>query len=131
MDKRFNAPLYNIPYYQNLNNKLEREVGNYLRSKVSNPKNYSNDLRHQYVSALYSMNKGKKKSDMLGRLNEIFNVSEAEAGNMYDKKIDMYNNKIGNEYGERYKNLTNKQLLDKLFADYYINRNNRIREIGF
>ena len=131
MDKRFNKSLFNIPYYSRLNNNLEREVGDFLRNTVPNPKNYSNDLRHQYTSAMYARNKGADKARLLGKLNEIFNISEAEPYNNQDKRIDLYNNNVGISYANKYNNLSNKELLQKLFNDYYINRNNRLRELGY
>lgn len=131
MDNRFNKSLLNIPYYNRLNAILDREVGDFLRSKVPNPKNYSNDLRHQYTSAMYARNKGGNTTRNLGRLNEWFNISELEPYNREDKKIDLYNNDIGIQYANRYRNLSNKELLQKLFNDYYVNRNNRLKELGY
>ena len=131
VDREFNKSLANLLYYNNLNNKLEREVGDYLRNKVPNPKNYSNDLRHQYVSAIYSRNKGSNNTKLLGQLNEIFNISEAEPYNRIDKQVDLYNNNIGIEYGQRYPNISRQQLLDILFNDYYNNRNNRLKQLGY
>ena len=61
MDKEFDRPIniFTLPYYNNVNKQLEREVGDWLRANAyANPKRYSNDLRHQYASALYARNIG-------------------------------------------------------------------------
>lgn len=84
IDKEFDRPLNvqikgvetgipdlkNYFYYSNLNDKFEHEVGDFLKKNTNAPKLYSNDLRHQYVSALYARNLGENKAKWLGDLNE-------------------------------------------------------------
>ena len=48
-----------------------------------------------------------------------------------DKQVDLYNNNIGIGYGQRYPNISRQQLLDILFNDYYNNRNNRLKQLGY
>ena len=131
MDKQFNKPLFNLFYYERLNNDLEKDVGDFLRSKTQKPKDYSNDIRHQYTSAMYARNKGENITRKLGKLHEMLNISEGEPNNDKDKAIDLFNNDIGIEYGNRYPNVDKQQLLNMLFRDYEINRQNRIKKLGF
>lgn len=131
MDEQFNKPLFNLFYYSRLNNDLEKDVGDFLRSKTQRPKDYSNDIRHQYVSAMYARNKGEDITKLLGSLHEILNLSEGEVNNKKDKAIDLYNNNIGIQYGKRYPDVSKQQLLDLLFNDYETNRRNRNNKLGF
>lgn len=116
-DKEFDRPLNfkNITYYQDLNNKYERELGNFLRKNTTSPFVYSNDLRHQYVSALYTRNLGANKAKMLGDLNEIFNFS---GSGRYDTQVDKLNNQIGRNYGLKYATTSRDRLLWQLLNDW-------------
>lgn len=106
----------NYQYYKSLNNKLELEVGNFLREKTNNPKLYSNDIRHQYVSALYARNFGEDKAKWLGNFNERASIGTGSG--MYDTKIDKINNEIGIMYAKKYPNVSRRQLLEILWQDY-------------
>lgn len=132
MDKEFNRPmnLKNIFYYNNdVNKQLEQEVGDWLRANAyANPKVYSNDLRHQYASAIYARNLGDKITRMLGNLNEVF---DAGASGRNDTEIDKYNNNLGIQYGLKYPNVSKQELLRTMFNDYNTNKQNRIRELGY
>nr|QGT49703.1 hypothetical protein Melaina855_0900 [uncultured Candidatus Melainabacteria bacterium] len=125
-DKDFTPSLWNIPYYQNLNNKLEHEVGDFLNSKTNNPKLYSNDIRHQYVSALYAKNKGIGKAKFLGNLNEFFDANQS---GREDTEVDQINNQIGREYAIRYSNLSKSELLNKLLLDWDMNKQRQQRQM--
>lgn len=122
IDKEFNQPLYNLMYYKKLNNDLEHEVGNYLRERTNSPKLYSNDLRHQYVSALYARNFGNKTAKYLGDFNEIGDFGQSGRA---DSEVDKINNEIGRNYGNQYNNLPRSQLFDVIFNDYDKNLNYR------
>jgi hypothetical protein len=129
-DAEFNKPLQvssikdlpnllNYKYYIDLNNKLDREVGDFLRAEAPNPKFYSNDLRHQYVSALYARNLGEDTARRLGDLNELTNLS---GSGTEDTKIDQINNEIGRQYGLKYPTMPRGELLYKLLSDHHANR---------
>ena len=83
------ANINNYNYYKSLNDKFEVEVGNFLRKKTDNPKSYSNDIRHQYVSALYARNLGIEKAKWLGNFNEKASIGSGSGFN--DTKIDKIN----------------------------------------
>ncbi|MBQ2871687.1 hypothetical protein IJE86_08295, partial [bacterium] len=85
-DSDFNRPLSvnnineighlgNLFYYKKLNEKLEQDVGDFLRKNTVSPSLYSNDIRHQYVSALYTRNLGANWAALLGEINEIFDFN--------------------------------------------------------
>lgn len=118
-DKEFNQPLWNIPYYKKFNEQLEQEVGDLLRTKTSVPKLYSNDLRHQYASAIYARNVGNDKAKFLGDLNEW---TDFMGSGRYDTELDKINNEIGRGYGLANPNITRSQLFDLLMADYQKNK---------
>lgn len=93
---------------------LEQEVGDFLRANVPNPKYYSNDLRHQYASAIFTQKYDPKTAKRLGDLNEFldFNQSGRE-----DTEIDQENNRIGREYGQKYPNYDKQQLLKMMLQN--------------
>lgn len=132
IDNDFNKPIWNLPYYAySLNNKLEHEVGDFLRENTNSPKLYSNDLRHQYTSALYTRNKGANIAKGLGDLNEFFDFN---GSGREDTEIDKINNQIGREYGLKYPNLSRGELLYKLLTDWDNNvkrQNNEMRQKGY
>lgn len=116
VDKEFNRTLWNIPYYTGLNRQLEREVGDFLRSKVPNPKLYSNDLRHQYGAALYARNFNPTTTRVLGNLAEAFDLGLSGWDDYY---TDKRNNEIGIKYGMKYPNASKQQLLEIMFNNIY------------
>ena len=126
IDKEFNQPAWNIFYYNGKLGDIEKEVGSFLNNSVPNPKFYSNDLRHQYTSALFARNLGANTAKRFGELNEIFNLS---GSGTKDSKIDRINNDIGIEYGLKYKDIPKNELLYKLLTDHSANverRNKRM-----
>lgn len=130
MDREFDRPIniFTLPYYNNLNKQLEREVGDWLKTNAyANPKRYSNDLRHQYASALYARNVGSDLTNKLGMLNEMF---DASGSGRDDTSIDKYNNSIGIQYGMNNPNLSKQELLKLLFNDWQNNVDRRRADIG-
>ena len=109
--------LINYNYYDNLNDKLEYEVGDFLEKYTNSPKLYSNDIRHQYVSALYARNFDEKTAKWLGDLNEILHFGRTGSGN-YDSNLDQLNNEIGRNYARKYPNISKEQLLQILLNDW-------------
>lgn len=115
IDKEFTQPAWNIFYYNGKLGDIEKEVGSFLNKSVPNPKFYSNDLRHQYTSALFARNLGENPTRFFGELNEIFGSS---GGGRTDREIDKINNNIGIEYGLKYKDMPRNELLYKLLTDH-------------
>ena len=103
-------------YYKTLNKKFENEVGDFLKNVTINPRLYSNDIRHQYVSAIYARNLGAEKAKWLGNFNE--RVSIGSGSGLYDSKIDKINNEIGIMYAQKYPNISRNELLEILWRDY-------------
>ncbi len=136
IDKEFDRPLNiqikdfdtrvpnlsNYLYYNNLNLKLEQEVGNFLKSNTYSPQLYSNDIRHQYVSALYARNFGQEQAKWLGDLNEKLHFGNTGSG-AYDTALDQLNNEIGRQYAKKYPSVTREQLLQILLNDWEKNSN--------
>lgn len=114
--------LQNYSYYENLNRQLEYEVGEFLEKHTNSPKLYSNDIRHQYVSALYARNFDEKTAKWLGDLNEILHFGRTGSGN-YDSNLDQLNNEIGRNYAKKYPNMPKEQLLQILLNDWEKNSN--------
>ena len=71
--KGHNTGIPNLIYYNNLNKKLDYEVGDFLEKHTNSPKLYSNDIRHQYVSALYARNLGEKNEKTNYNINNCSN----------------------------------------------------------
>lgn len=118
-DEEFNKPLDwkhlgNLFYYNNLNKKLDHEVGSFLEKNTPFPKAYSNDLRHQYTSALYARNLGENIAKILGDWNEYTNLGMS---GREDTNLDQFNNRIGREYGLKYPNMPKEELLHTLLND--------------
>lgn len=134
VDKEFDRPLNiqvknydtgipnlsNYSYYNDLNTKLEQEVGDFLRANTNSPQLYSNDIRHQYVSALYARNLGQEQAKWLGDLNEKLHFSNTGSG-AYDTALDQLNNEIGRQYAQKYPNATKEELLQILLNDWQKN----------
>lgn len=65
-------------------------------------------LRHSYVSAVYVIEYGEEKADLLGRLNELITLErDSKMENM-----DLWNNSVGRSYGKKAKR--GKELFDLL-----------------
>lgn len=107
---------------------LEQEVGDFLRTQTANPKLYSNDLRHQYASAIMAQKYGENQAKFLGDLNEFFNFN---ASGRYDTEIDKYNNQIGRKYAQMYPNYTKQQFLNEFYKNNYEIQQQRKKDIGF
>lgn len=105
---------------------LEQEVGDYLRKVTNAPQVYSNDLRHQYAAAVFTQIRGEKLTRSLGKANEIYGFLSGHD----DRKIDLYNNDIGIEYGLKFPNASRADLLQILFQDYAKNKSDRMKNIG-
>ena len=124
IDNDFEKPIWDINYYNNvLNPKIQQEVGDFLRSKTNAPQLYSNDIRHQYGSALMTRNKGAGLAKIIGDLNE--GLAYFEGDTREDSAIDLINNEIGRKYGEQYPNISRGELLVKLLQDYPANKTYR------
>lgn len=111
-------------YISTLN--FEQDVGNFLRQKTNTPRLYSNDLRHQYASAITAQQLGQLPAKLLGNFNEI-----VHPGLQDDTKIDQYNNQIGRQYAMKYPYFSKQQYLEKFFNDADIIRQQRKKDIGF
>ena len=98
-----------------------------MRSTNRNPDLYANDLRHQYVSAIYARNMGEKRAKQLGDLREIINCSGSGTD---DTKIDKINNEIGREYAKKYPTIPRAQLLRILFNDWEKNVEYRNKKLN-
>ena len=120
----FTKPLWNLGHYKGVNDQLEREVGDFLRANTNVPKVYSNDLRHQYASAVYTQNKGDLATKLLGDVNEFMD-GFLPGNTPYDSETDKINNQIGREYGAKYSDMPRGQLLYKLLTDYESNKQKR------
>lgn len=95
-------------HYKTMPKKEDGSIDQYARGLANND---IDALRHSYVSGVYTMEYGKLTADMLGRLNELrhFNF-----GGKVDpsENMDLWNNAVGREYGEKAKN--RKELFDLL-----------------
>lgn len=134
VDKEFDRPLNlqiknfdtripnykNYEYYNNLSDKLDHEVGDFLENNTNAPQIYSNDIRHQFVSAIFARNLGQEQAKWLGDLNEKLHFSNTGSG-AYDTALDQLNNEIGRQYAQKYPNTTREQLLQILLRDWQKN----------
>lgn len=73
-------------------------------------------LRHAYVSGVYCMKYGKRTSDLLGRLNEYFNLNYSKISKK-SQNMDLWNNAIGRKYGARAN--SKKEFIDQIKAEKY------------
>ncbi len=110
----------NIKYYYNIPKIGENEVGAFLTPKRAHfPKKFyndmSNDLRHAYTSAILTRDKGAGMANTLGVLNEIVDYG---ASGREDTKRDLNANQWGRDYGIKYPNETNQELLNRIYQDY-------------
>lgn len=120
----FKEPLWNLKHHITIKNKLEDEVCDFLRANTNAPKVYSNDLRHQYASAVYTQHKGDLAAKLLGEANEFLD-GFLPGNTRYDSETDRINNKIGREYGKKYTDIPRGELLYKLLTDYETNKKRR------
>lgn len=133
-DSEFDRPFKfgNYRYYYNtVNNKLDHEVGDALRARGLNKNLYANDLRHQYVSAVYARNLGDKKAKQLGDLNELANFY---GSGKYDTELDKINNEIGRKYGLSNPDMPRNKLFELLLSEHGSNSQyakNKLKNMGF
>ena len=113
-----------IRHYRKLSQEYDKEVGEFLENNTNNPKNYSNDIRHQFVSAIFARNLGEKVTKIMGNLNEINPLDQLDP---VDSKIDQINNEIGINYAKLYPNISREKLLKLMLRDYEKNRLYRIK----
>ena len=129
IDEEFNQPWWNIVHYMNLPKKYSQDVGDFLRSQFPSralQDRYSNDLRHQYVSAVVARNLGENTAIRLGNIMEAIDYVSAPG----DSRIDQINNEIGRRYAKKYPTLEKSAFLNKLFEDHEKNvqyRNSRLK----
>jgi hypothetical protein len=60
-------------------------------------------LRHAYVSGVYTLEYNETVSDILGRLNELTNVTYG-VNRVSEENMDLWNNAVGRKYGGKSKN---------------------------
>ncbi len=65
-------------------------------------------LRHSYVSAVYVIEYGEEKADLLGRLNELITLER----DPLMENMDLWNNSVGRSFGKKTKR--GKELFDVL-----------------
>ncbi len=92
--------------------KLPRgQDSNYDESQEGFVDNDVDALRHAYVSGIYTMEYGTEIAEILGRLNELFNLNYSSDGEL-SQNMDLWNNEIGRSYGKKSK--SKDQLLNFL-----------------
>jgi hypothetical protein len=64
------------------------------------------------VSGVYVMEYNKTTSDLLGRLNEFFNLNYSSTESKLSENMDLWNNAIGRKYGKKAK--SRRELYDSL-----------------
>ncbi len=124
-DFGFSESKNNLIYYYILSEDYNKELGDFLHKNTSDPDYYSNDLRHQYVSAIFARNLGEKTAKIFGDLNEI-NGGLSESG---DSDIDQINNEIGRSYAKKYPTMPRQELLKLLLKDHPKNEQIRIEKM--
>ena len=126
---QYNNYIEELLDYYNTYKPLAQETGDFLREVAPyNPKLYSNDLRHQYASAVMAQKFGQDKARLLGNLNEYTDFGQS---GRYDSKIDQFNNKVGREYAIMFPNANKKEMLNILFSNYDKTKSQRLKELGF
>lgn len=127
MDKELQRPLWQIMLFNApIREQWERELGEYSRLHNLSKDLYSNDLRHQYASAITARNLGADKARFLGNMQEMFNSS---GGDKLDTEIDKINNEIGIKYGLSNPDLPKSKLFDLLVNDHSKNREYRNNQL--
>lgn len=101
---------------------MEQDVGNFLaqyKPMYKNKQNYealSNNIRHQYASALMAQKYGEDIARRLGDANEFFDFAgSGRADTLRDQRA----NEIGRAYGLAHPNFSKAQLLQGLYNNYY------------
>ncbi len=124
-DFGFDKSPLNILHYDKLSNIYDKELGDFLRANTSNPEHYSNDLRHQYVSAIFARNLGQKAAEIFGNLNETRDI-KSEPG---DSNIDQINNEIVRNYAKLYPDMPRQELLKLMLKEHSKNQQIRIQKM--
>ncbi len=124
-DFGFSESKNNLIYYAALSKDYENELGDFLHKNTSDPDHYGNDLRHQYVSAIFARNLGEEVARNFGDLNEKYSF-QSEPG---DEDIDQINNEIGRYYAKNYPTMPRQELLKLMLEEYAKNRQIRIKKM--
>ncbi len=124
-DFGFNKSLWNLKHYYNLSNEYNKELGDFLHKNTSNLDYYGNDLRHQYVSAIFARNLGEKAAKILGSLNEARDLRSIPG----DTEIDQINNEIGRNYAKLYPTMPRQELLKLMLKEHSKNQQIRIEKM--
>ncbi len=124
-DFGFSESKNNIIYYNYLSEDYNKELGDFLNKNTSNPYYYANDLRHQYVSALFARNLGEETAKFFGNLNEKANIQSIPG----DEEIDQINNEIGRNYAKKYPNMPREELLKLVLKEHSKNQQIRIERM--
>lgn len=106
--------------YYNTSPQWEQEVGKFLEKyKKQYPKRYydnlSNDLRHQYASAVLTKETNPNVAKGLGDLNEFFNFN---ASGRLDTERDQIANSIGRNFALKNPQMSHEQMLQNLYENY-------------
>lgn len=124
-DFGFDKGPWNLKHYYDLSNEYDKELGDFLHKNTSDPDYYGNDLRHQYVSAIFARNLGERAAKIFGSLNEI----NGGLSNPGDSDIDQINNEIGRNYAKKYPTMPRQELLKLMLKEYSKNRQTRIEKM--
>lgn len=127
IDPGFDKSAWDIKHYYKISEDYNKELGDFLRKNTDDPSHYSNDLRHQYVSAIFARNLGDGATKIMGELNEFKDGFHPEDPG--DSDIDRINNEIGREYARRYPTIPRQELLKLMFNEYADNRQIRIQKM--
>ena len=126
-DYGFNQPTWKIWHYDTLSKEYDKEVGDFLRNNTNNPKEFSNDIRHQFVSAIFARNLGEDVAKRFGDINELM---PADLLDPVDSKIDKINNEIGRNYAKQYPDIPREQLLMLMLKEYPKNKQIIIKKMN-
>lgn len=89
-------------------------------------------FRHAYVSGVYTMEYSEKVADILGRLNELFNIASGD-DRINEENMDLWNNAVGRQYGKEAK--SRKELFELLLkalknGEFILNPNDKRKYKG-
>lgn len=124
-DFGFDKSPWNLSHYYKLSNEYDKELSDFLHKNTTNPDYYGNDLRHQYVSAIFARNLGEKAATILGNLNEVKKLRSVPG----DTEIDQINNEIGRNYAKKYPTMPRQELLKLMFKEHPKNQQIRIERM--
>lgn len=84
----------------NLRKLPRNEHGNFDEIQNGYVDNDVDALRHAYVSGIYTIQYGSGVAEILGRLNELFNLNYSSNGEL-SQNMDLWNNEVGRSYGKK------------------------------